>query len=404
MSGKLVSNCGAVYFPSTLEPDLSPVPSGKLVENVISLTWSEPATTSSQPFDGVVLFKVKSSTPTKFHVHPRFGAIDVVDGVSKAAEVSISLRKSMSEDSKGRSQQIHGSQPAAPVSDGATEKFLIEYLLVAKPSVVVSTVRGSGDAGTAKRVVEWYDEAKLQSGSPGKILLKGFMENVYTEEQLKQDATLQDQEVVFVVPATAVVSYQTVVSVRHSARSVSRPTEFRDQSSETLAFSPSVVPVPAAPPVTSSNNTPSGGAPNSKLAYIAELDEETHSLRLEVDRLKSELQRALEDKKAAEASVAAVAKSATELSALSSSGSLSAAQLKGGGGEGRQDSRDREPVDGGYTRESTSQGKRKKGVPFLVVLALMVLTFVATFYLRLARGWGPQRSEGWEGIINWPVG
>ena len=344
MSGKLSANCSGVYFPATLEPDCGPVPQGKVIENTVTLTWSSEG---GNAFTGVVLFKVKSSTPTRFHVHPRYGVIEVVDGIGKATDVTISLR--------GTDGGLLDSSQTDLVN---SEKFLVEYFTTARPDVV-SAFHNNADGAPPKRVVELYEQ--LKPTPVGKILLRGFLDCVFTEEQLKFDPNLQDRAVVFIVPSGANLAYQAKLSSRLSIRTQSMPqvnqSEFHDQSLE-----PAPVPTPATPTPRSSSN----------LQRLAEVDDETHKLRVELDHLRQQLEIARRDKKEIEAAVAA-SKRAEQKSAHRSE------------------------------KKESSEFTKKKGVPFLAVVMLMLLTFVATFYCRVARGWGGSSPFAEEGI-SWPLG
>jgi hypothetical protein len=165
----------------------------------------------------------------------------------------------------------------------------------------------------------------------------------------------------------------------------------------------------------------SGGVNQSKLAYLAGIDEETHNLRIELDRLKQELQRALDDKKAAEASAASIARSTGKQlppdASLVSPGLNGSSSTSSPGGKNPPPSgsvcRQYQPLSAALSMDDTNatsqtktktNTKNKKGVPFLAVLVLMVMTFLVTYHLRLVNGWGPRPAEEWEKLFRWPLG
>jgi hypothetical protein len=55
------------------------------------------------------------------------------------------------------------------------------------------------------------------------------------------------------------------------------------------------------------------------------------------------------------------------------------------------------------TSQTKTKTEKKKGVPFLAVLVLMVMTFLVTYHLRLVNGWGPRPAEEWEKLFRWPL-
>ncbi|RNF03431.1 hypothetical protein TraAM80_05728 [Trypanosoma rangeli] len=70
----LIASCGGIYFTETP------------VENIITLTWQVKEGGGASPPYSSVIFKVKSSAPKLFYVHPRYGALLVTDGAGQPHE------------------------------------------------------------------------------------------------------------------------------------------------------------------------------------------------------------------------------------------------------------------------------------------------------------------------------
>ena len=121
--GRFTSSCPAVYFEKW-DP---------LVQNIISLHWE------GHEDQGLVLYKVKSTSPGKYVVMPHVGYVDLQ--LQHGFDLSISVRSA--------------SPPSIPNGGrGYQDKFHVDYFVVAESDELCIKIRSRKASSTSKKEIE----------------------------------------------------------------------------------------------------------------------------------------------------------------------------------------------------------------------------------------------------------
>ncbi|EAN92725.1 hypothetical protein C3747_26g204 [Trypanosoma cruzi] len=323
----LVASCGGIYFPETP------------VENILTLTWQvKEGSEAAVPY-GSVVFKVKSSSPKSFYVHPRYGALLVSDGLGLprdpcSTQVTFGLRPAATEVlSEAAATTAPRSATSIGVGNGYHERIVIEYIHVsgdraiydrlsqglAADSRLSEVVRGVWDLMTGGTL-------HATRGTP--ITLKVYTECVTRESGKKGDG------VVVVVPPTAKLV----------------PPALREQLLNRMSTA-------HAREISTSSTAPSASEKHTRGAGTSEL----RALKLGIDALRNEPEAAT-----------TAAPVATDDTYNSSSKNIPRLQAD----HTETDILMRMPkLDSATTKGS------KDGVPLFMVLAAMLFTYVITMLL-----------------------
>jgi hypothetical protein len=335
--GSLHVSHSAMYFPP-------PPDTRTFVENVVRVTFD---VTEKHVKDVAVVFKVKCSSPGKFHVHPRVGSMLVRSG---STTCSIALHVSAKEEGSTNASSIRS--PLSMARSAATpstvkgtrdyqERFSIEAFFVTDDEDVaaaasdatangVDIVPSSKLAQKVSQSQKLYDKAAHGGPRPTMVPLKAVTIRVYLENvcmKAPRDGNIN----AVVVPPDAEVHFLPFRASPSSTRNANA-TPSRNSAS----------PIPAVAP-----------GDNNNLGAIAE---ETLRLKEELQRLQSAIAETERDKRVLERGVA---------------GSTSILKK----------------YDSVVVEESVDQEKRKKrGIPFVIVVAMMFLTFAISLYFRMQTG------------------
>lgn len=338
----------AMYFPPP--PDTS-----TFVENVIRITYEA---AQPQSKDTAVVFKVKCSAPSKFHVHPRIGTMLVRQTtLSSSIALHVSAKEEGSACSSARSPVSYAARSAAvtPSTIGRgngrdyQERFSVEAFLLLDDDDVAAAASEDSTVQTPSSKTQklsalsqkLYDKAANRGGSSTAscVPIKSVGIKVYLDNVIMSGASPQAEHSCMVVPADADVRFL----------------PFRAPSARSSL----------ATPARASFHTGQGSLDTTTTTAGCEsIAEETRRLKEELARLQNAIAETERDKRVLERGVAG---SATILKKCEESFDRS---------EMRRDAE---------TLEKTTPPK-KRGVPFIVVLGMMFLTFVISLYFRLQSG------------------
>lgn len=333
-----------IYFPPAPSDD-------SVVENVIIVGTEQSAAASpareAPPLDNtIIIFKVKCSAPKRFHVAPCVGIVQPYLGANNGVPIRISLKQ----------QDREGESPTNPrprsLADTTCSNLAASSsnLIQQQERFAVEGILVRGDAAVREKLIDIEHQtgallkcferlSKPEHGSEVVVLkpvaLKAHLDNVVWEKR----AAGPTNDSLIIVPAEAQV---TVVKRKSNSESISPSTRVGRRQSVSS-------PVPKRPPA-SSALTPAAVA--------------------EADALRKELQE-LED---------AIAETDRDRLLLSQTVDQTNAIL------------DRATVANHKRREAEAAAAkqemkpRKRGIPFLLVVFLMLLTFSAAIWIRMRRG------------------
>lgn len=351
-TGSLTLSHSAMYFPP-------PPDTNTYVENIVKITYSQE---QARDADVAVVFKVKCSAPTKFHVHPRIGTILIPRGsLSSFIELHVSAKE---EGSGNCSTLIARSTAPSAVGGGerggrATrdfqERFSVDAFLLLSGDDVAAAAEEAASATSqtpssrSQRVQtqsqKLFDKASAsQSASIQQVksaAIRVFLDNVVLPGGQPSSASC------VVIPPEAQVRFLPFRAPPASTRS-SLTTPARQNAPGTLRL-------PVESPAQQQQDAASGDP----------IAEETRRLKEELARLQSAIVETERDKKVLERGVAG---STTMLKKYDDA--INAA----------------EQSDGAATASASL--KKKRGVPFVVVIGMMFLTFAVSLYFRLNSGRG----------------
>ncbi|ESL06899.1 hypothetical protein TRSC58_05419 [Trypanosoma rangeli SC58] len=195
----LVASCGGIYFTETP------------VENIITLTWQVKEGSGAPPPYSSVIFKVKSSAPKLFYVHPRYGALLVTDDASRPREacstqVTFGLRPVVTDTSSeiaATAALPTANSPGGGGGHGHTyhERIVFESMYIPGNRAAYERLsHGLAAEGRFSEVVRSVWELAVggthQAVRCAPISLKVYMEDVTTDSSKKGEG-------VVVVPPTA---------------------------------------------------------------------------------------------------------------------------------------------------------------------------------------------------------
>lgn len=356
-SGKLTPSCGAMYFPS-------PPDDMCFAENVITITFQG----ELSPADRVLVFKVKSSAPTKFHVLPRYGALVIpANSESASLDVVVQLKDTAGSPGSNESPAHSIAQRTNPpnTNNGNSnnnrqhdyqEKFSIESFLVSRAESVAVGMRSS----SGKEVQDLYDQASQWSGKglDTSIPLKAVSIKAYTENVWWNESGPPPPQSIVPIEGSR-ISFKPYAARPRSARNAGTPLKMLfKKNSDASAATPrgeSLIPPPiplAQPPSTSASES-----------EASKLMEESQRLREQLQQLQNAIDETALDKKQLEKSLA--------------QGS-SALQRR----DEQQSIKSVVDAPQGEKVSLTNTAKRKRGIPFMVVLSLMIVTFCVAFVMR----------------------
>ncbi|RNE95783.1 uncharacterized protein Tco025E_09915 [Trypanosoma conorhini] len=255
----LTASCGAIYFTETP------------VENIITLTWQvkeggeAPAPCSS------VIFKVKSSAPKLFYVHPRYGALLLADAAGRprdasGVQVTFGLRPVATDALSDVAATTAPPTEMSPVGGGGNgyhERIVIESLYIPGDRVVYERLSQGLAAGVhlsdlVRGVWDAVAGGAHSAVRGGPISLKVYTDGVTTDAGRKGEG-------VVVVPPTARL-------VRPSLRE-----QISGRLSGTLAHGGVSAPAPASASAAASDRQFRGTEPS-----------ELRALKLGIDALRHE--------------------------------------------------------------------------------------------------------------------
>ncbi|EKF39047.1 hypothetical protein MOQ_000732 [Trypanosoma cruzi marinkellei] len=223
----LVASCGGIYFPETP------------VENILTLTWQlKESNEPTMPY-GSVVFKVKSTSPKLFYVHPRYGVLLVSDSFGQSrnpcrTQVTFGLRPATTEVLSEEATTTTTTAAAAAAATTVTttpprsttsigvgnnyhERIVIEYIYISGDRAIYD--RLSQGLATENRLSEvvrgvWdlLTGGTLQATRGTPITLKVYMDCVMKESEEEKEENEKETKkrkgedgtmVVVVVPPTA---------------------------------------------------------------------------------------------------------------------------------------------------------------------------------------------------------
>lgn len=323
--GVLTASHNSVYFPAPPSDTL-------VVENVVTVTYHR----HSEDSDGVVLFRIKCSAPQKFHVNPRIGAIVVRKSVetnpSTAPRASITF--SLKDEAASSKSAASPCVSAAPQSSTAFRPFQERFSIT---SIYIPGERAIDAAGKRRKeaLVDLYEEATGHNGAqlwPHSRSIKTITLKVYLDGICWPTDKVPD--------GGSVVPPDAVVLCKKAPTSLVSPAKQPSQRD----IRPGVA---------------EAAWQSARPQDLKKIADETTKLRKELEDLEKAITESERDKKVLQ-------KSVTSSTSMLEAAGKKAAVL-------------------GSSDDSVVR-KRKRGIPFSVVLVLMVLTFGLGLYLRLRNG------------------
>lgn len=327
--GRLEVSHPALYFPPPPEPN-------SFVENSVRLTFEAESAVHSQQV--AIVFKLKCSAPNKFHVLPRIGAMVLPAGESSA---NIVITVAVKDDS---CLSVNGARsPCASLMNRSTltatprngkggfrdyqERFSIDVIYITASTEVAHIVQRLKNAPTLKKhpndLSDVFEKASTGTLGANAIPLSPVHLKVFMDQVVMGKKGDQLEPGCVVVPAEADVR---IVPMRSS----------RQHSTATPVQMPTI-----------------GGGSALSIA------EETQRLKAELQRLEQAIADTERDKIVLERGVAGSAAILNKYELQQQTADDTNRQL---------------PV------------KRKRGIPFVVVLFLMFVTFAVTLFFRLQDG------------------